>query len=66
MKTCASCEAEKPLSEFYDQPRTSTGKGSYCKVCHKVRARAWNVANRGAVRASRARVRAHARRVVLS
>lgn len=31
MKTCSKCKVEKPLNEFYDNPRH--GKDTYCKVC---------------------------------
>jgi NMD protein affecting ribosome stability and mRNA decay len=33
MKTCSRCHQEKPLSEFYRQVTSPSGRGSYCKPC---------------------------------
>jgi ribosomal protein S27AE len=33
MKTCRSCNTEKPISEFYVHPRMRDGHLSFCKDC---------------------------------
>jgi len=33
MKTCSKCNQAKPLSEFYNDKRTKSGKRSNCKEC---------------------------------
>lgn len=33
---CVRCEAEKPRSDYYDQPANRSGHQSYCKECSKV------------------------------
>lgn len=40
MKTCAGCNATKPLSEFYEAPRSSDGRFGKCKECVKAAVRA--------------------------
>lgn len=34
-KRCTACRTEKPLSEFYPDPRGAMGLRSKCKGCHK-------------------------------
>lgn len=34
MKLCAKCKQDKPRSEFYFEPRTSSGLSSWCKECN--------------------------------
>lgn len=34
-KKCSKCGIEKPLSEFYNNSETKSGKSSQCKKCHK-------------------------------
>lgn len=33
MKICLSCQAEKPLEDFYKQTKSSDGYQRYCKKC---------------------------------
>lgn len=42
MKTCAKCEAVKPLDDFHRAPTGATKRQSWCKECH----RAWQRAAR--------------------
>jgi hypothetical protein len=58
MKVCRKCKEEKPLTEFYANKLCSDGKQSYCKVCSKALAKAWETANPEKVRAKQAAWRA--------
>ncbi|TXH11923.1 MAG: hypothetical protein E6R03_13885 [Hyphomicrobiaceae bacterium] len=40
LKVCASCEAAKPLSEFYKSRNTLDGRGGTCRSCVSDQARA--------------------------
>lgn len=35
MKTCTKCNTEKPRDDYYAHPKTSDGRMSKCKDCHK-------------------------------
>ena len=37
MKTCTKCLLPQSTSEFYDNPRTKDGLGSWCKTCENKR-----------------------------
>lgn len=37
MKTCPSCEFEKPYSEFYKDKHRKDGHGPYCKLCKRAK-----------------------------
>ena len=59
-KTCARCQCDLDLSDFYKDPRRKDGYGSYCKLCCKEvshesyqRRRQAIIANRQALRNSR-------------
>lgn len=41
MKTCRDCGESKPLEEFNRHKQTSDGRNSYCKHCHRARAKQW-------------------------
>ena len=58
MKVCRKCHEEKPLTEFYAAKKAADGKQSYCKVCSRVLAKAWETANPEKVRAREAAWRA--------
>lgn len=45
MKFCKSCNKEKPLDDFYKQPKNSDGRQGTCKVCMNERTRKWYVKN---------------------
>lgn len=44
-KICSECKVEKPLSEFYKEPRTKDNLTSECKACKCQRNKAWRDAN---------------------
>ena len=48
-KVCRGCKQEKPLSDFYEDARSTgpVGKGrtTYCKQCEKSRAISWRMSN---------------------
>ena len=37
-KVCRDCQIEKPLDDFYKNPKTKDGRVSYCKPCNNQRA----------------------------
>lgn len=45
-KVCIKCDKAKPLDEFHRNPRTSDGRQSSCKVCHKEYYRQWYKENK--------------------
>ena len=45
MKTCARCEQEKRLSEFYREPRNTDGHMGTCKPCVLARTKQWQQMN---------------------
>lgn len=44
-KLCRGCGKTLPFSEFYDHPRSFSGRKSKCKACLIERAKAWNRAH---------------------
>lgn len=49
MKTCPSCQASKPLSDFYKDKCAPSGVTSSCRVCLKARRADYYAANKEAV-----------------
>lgn len=49
-KRCPDCHEEKPKDGFYHDKTKKGGFGTYCKVCHDLRARKWEIENRTFVR----------------
>lgn len=45
MKTCASCQKEKQLSDFYKDKRKSDGLYSSCKSCSREKSKVWKSKN---------------------
>lgn len=45
-KRCARCNADKPVSHFYNSPATSDGMRSCCKACNAAKCRAQRAANK--------------------
>lgn len=35
MKRCTKCEVEKPVGEFYENPRSPDGLSYWCKGCNR-------------------------------
>ena len=46
VKVCTKCEIEKPVGDFYKQPRRRTGLSCWCRACSKIAAAKWTAANR--------------------
>ena len=38
MRKCRVCGKEKPLTEYYKNPKSTGGKDTWCKACAKDRA----------------------------
>ncbi len=45
MKTCSTCHIEKPLEDFSKNKRATLGYGCYCKLCQRIRDRAYYAIN---------------------
>ncbi len=52
-KVCILCGLEKPLEEFTKCKKSTDGRGSYCKVCHKAYTKQWQLDNPEKVEASK-------------
>lgn len=46
MKACRKCAVEKPLDEFYRDPRSKDGQAAQCKMCDAEKARRWREVNK--------------------
>ena len=46
MKTCSTCNEEKPLTEFYKRPNTKDKHFKYCKSCDIKRVKKWQEENK--------------------
>lgn len=57
-KTCYQCKQEKPVTEFYKQPRNIDGLFSYCKACVNTRTKAYQKTPKGKLSVKRAAKRA--------
>ncbi len=49
VKTCRSCEVQKPLDEFGDEPRNRDGLRSWCDDCQRARTLQWHRDNPDAI-----------------
>lgn len=49
MKTCTKCQVEKPLDQFYKEPRGKDGLFARCKTCHLAATANWQKNNRDKV-----------------
>lgn len=51
MKTCTSCNEEKPLEDFFNRNlKTKDGKNSHCKACEYEQIQNWRKNNVGSLR----------------
>jgi len=49
MKTCTTCNQEKPLDEYYDGQLTKDGYANKCKSCVVERQKAYYAANKAKI-----------------
>lgn len=50
MKTCPDCKQSLPAEAFVPNPRGRDGLQTYCRACGAARSRAWQAANREAIK----------------
>lgn len=46
MKACSKCRSWVPLEDFPPNARTSSGRSSWCRPCHREAVRDWRRRNR--------------------